>query len=131
VSKKERASLFFIPFAEARSTPPGPRTLPLVVAVDGSRGAKVLLATISEEGTPGVVTTIPDLSKNLEVKDERVVADGKIQEGNGAFRKWLFCTIGGCAISITCFTGGPTPFSAACLCLTCGGAALGCYSQFY
>jgi hypothetical protein len=136
---KQWVSLFFIPFADPT---PKPGPLSLVVAADGSMGPKVLLGTISEDapagadGSPGIVSgdrPPPGEPKkpNIEVKDEHVVSDGKIQDGNGTLRKWVMCTVGGCLVGISCLAGGPTPFGIACLCVTCSGSALGCYGQLY
>jgi hypothetical protein len=74
---------------------------------------KVLLGTISTETKPP------------EVKQENIVADGKLQAGKGHLKSWFRCSAIGCVpAGLGCLYGGPNWLP--CFCLWCGGSVVAC-----
>ena len=110
VKTKENFTFFFIPFAEPT---PKPELQHVVLSAEGPKGRVVHLATISTQPNEPPI-----------VKDEKTVVDGKIQPGKDFFKNWAKCTVATCVAAITCIIAGPT--WPACVCLQCGGAAIGC-----
>lgn len=110
VSTNENFSMFFIALTDA---PPTPTVQNLVLWTQGPRGAsRTWAGTISIE-------------KEVEVKEDHAVVDGKVQAGQGRLKSWLKCSLIGCGPAAAgCLRGGPTWL--ACFGLWCGGGILTC-----
>jgi hypothetical protein len=108
-------SVFFIPFQAAATSKEGqPAEHPVVLAAKGPKGSKAHLGTV-----------ISRPKEPLEVKDEKVVVNGKIEPSKGEMIKFLRCTIKDClGSSISCLAVGEGwPL---CLCLGCGAGVVTC-----
>ena len=114
ISTKESFAFFFIPFAPT-TVVAAPQLEHIVLVAEGAKGKKVLLGDIAPVA-PG---------KEPEVKDEKVVVDGKIQPGRNQLKSWLRCSLITCApAALGCATGGAA--WAPCFCLWCGGGVAAC-----
>jgi hypothetical protein len=101
-------TLLFIPFYERTG-----EFRHVLVLAQTPKSSRVFLGTLS--GDP----------KQPDVKEERVVVDGKIQPGQGQLKSFFKCAIVGCASAGPgCLVGGAAWLP--CFCLWCGGAAIGC-----
>jgi hypothetical protein len=109
---KDSYRLFFIPVSA--STTSSDKLQPVILSAQGPKGDKVLLGIIyAAEG------------KTLEVKDEQIATDGKIQQGHDQLKNLFKCSLAGCASAgAGCLLGGPEWLP--CFCLWCGGSIVGC-----
>jgi hypothetical protein len=84
------------------------------VSTEQPRNSRVLLGTISTEG------------KQIEVKEESIVAEGKVQPAaQGQLKSFFKCAVGACVpAGLGCLYGGPSWLP--CFCLWCGGAIASC-----
>jgi hypothetical protein len=105
----ENLTLTFIPVT---GETPSPGLDHVVISAEDSKGGNVLLGTISSE------------TKEPQVKDEKILIDGKVQPGKGFMQAWLKCSLTGCAQALACFATGPA--WATCLCISCGIAVGSC-----
>ena len=111
VDKKDPGGLFFIPF---RGTDNKDQLKHVVVLAQTPKSSRVLLGTISTEDP-----------KNPQVTDEKVVVEGKVQQGDGHLKSFFKCAGTNClGAAAGCLYGGPEWFP--CFCLWCGGSAIGC-----
>jgi hypothetical protein len=102
------STLLFIPFAE-----PDPQLKHFVLLAETPKSSRFLMGTISTESRPP------------EVKDEKLVVDGKIEPGKGSLSNFLKCSVVACApAGLGCLYGGPSWLP--CFCLWCGGGLLTC-----
>jgi hypothetical protein len=104
-------SLFFIPFEE-----PDPKSglKHLVLLAEAPKSSRVLLGTISTDAKPP------------EVRDEKLVVEGKIQPSpKGTLKNFFKCSVVGCVpAGLGCLYGGAAWLP--CFCLWCGGAVVTC-----
>jgi hypothetical protein len=108
--KPEFYDLLLVPFIQPNRDA---GTTYLVVLAETPKSSRVLLGTISIE------------AKTIEVKEESIVVDGKIQPGQGTLKNFLKCSAGGCATAgLGCLYGGPDWLP--CFCLWCGGSLVAC-----
>ena len=111
VDTKDYYDLFFIPFAGPN---PKGEEHPLILSATGPKGNNVLLGTVSSD------------SKGIpEVKEEKVVVEGKVEPGKGSLNRFFRCAGIGCVpAGLGCVRGGPGWLP--CFCLWCGGSAIAC-----
>jgi hypothetical protein len=77
------------------------------------KNSQVLLGTISTE------------AKTPEVKEEKVVVEGKVEPGQGSMKNFFKCSAVGCApAGLGCLYGGPEWLPS--FCLWCGGSVVTC-----
>jgi hypothetical protein len=104
------SSLFFIPFEGPNANA---ELKHLALLAETPKNSRVLLGEISAEATPP------------EVREEKIVVEGKIEPGKGQLKSWLKCSAVGCVpAGLGCFTGGAAWLP--CFCLWCGGAVVAC-----
>jgi hypothetical protein len=85
----------------------------LIVYASDPKGDRVTMGTFTTEGNV------------VEVKDEQVVVDSKVQPGQGSLKSFFKCSLGACVpAGAGCLYGGPS--WAPCFCLWCGGGILAC-----
>ena len=109
------SNLFLVPFIDESRGEPKPLgdLKRLVILAQTPKSARVLLGTISTEGT------------TPEVKEEKVAVEGKIEPGKGQLKAWFKCTAVGCVpAGFGCLYGGPAWVP--CFFLWCGGALVTC-----
>jgi hypothetical protein len=107
-SNDEDYAMFFVPFVQAGATVKDGQERPTVLLAKGPKKSKALIGTI-----------VPQPKGPPEVKDEKIVTNGKIESGNGEMRNFLKCATKDCLTSaLLCLAtaeGWPV-----CLCLGCG-----------
>jgi hypothetical protein len=129
-------SLFLIPFVEAPHSDQKHLILyadgPLTERSGGNSGIEVTGA-IKSTNRPRVLlgTVSTEINKLPEVKDEKIVTDGKVQPGNGHLKSFVKCSVVGCVpAGAGCLYGGPSWLP--CFCLWCGGSIVSCgFLEFF
>jgi hypothetical protein len=107
-------SIFFIPFSQSAATSKEGQEHPVVLSAKGPKGSKVHLGTV-----------VPHPKEPPEVKDEKIVVNGKIEISKGQLRNFFRCSVKDCLTSsITCLAVGEA--WPACLCLGCGAGVVTC-----
>jgi hypothetical protein len=119
ISTNERISGVVITYIE---TPPRQDNLNIVIWTEKAP-AKSTAGPVTIRVYAGVAE-----GKELTVKEDYAVADGKLDPSKGKLKEWLKCAIGNCVPAATgcALLGSGFP---ACFTAWCGGTALGCFLQ--
>ena len=112
VSTKEVFTVSFLSFAEQQPTP-GSSLHPIVIASRGPKTSRVSVGTIATEG------------RELAVREDDAVVDGKIVQGQGRLKNFVKCSLPSCAsAALGCRVAGPGWLP--CFCAWCGAGAVVC-----